>query len=45
MRANLISFLEKQMGASELGVASTYMERPLRLVAHLIMSSPEYQLC
>jgi hypothetical protein len=25
-------------------VAQTYMEQPLRLLLHLIMSQPEYQL-
>jgi hypothetical protein len=45
VRAGLIGFLEKQLGTSDLVLASTYMERPLRLVTHLIMSSPEYQLC
>jgi uncharacterized protein (DUF1800 family) len=45
VRATLISFLEKQLGTGDLTLAASYMERPLRLVAHLIMSSPEYQLC
>jgi uncharacterized protein (DUF1800 family) len=45
VRATLISFLEQQLGTSELALAASYMERPLRLVVHLIMSSPEYQLC
>jgi hypothetical protein len=45
VRASLIGFLEKQLGTSDLALASSYMERPLRLATHLIMSSPEYQLC
>ena len=45
VRAALIAFLERQLGTGDLALASTYMERPLRLAAHLIMSSPEYQLC
>ena len=45
VRATLVTFLERQLGTSDLARASTYMERPLRLTAHLIMSSPEYQLC
>ena len=45
VRASLIGFLEKQLGTGDLALASTYMERPLRLATHLIMSSPEYQLC
>jgi len=44
VRATLIAFLEHQLGTSDLAQASTYMERPLRLAAHLIMSSPEFQL-
>ena len=37
--------LERQLGTTDLARASTYLERPLRLTAHLIMSSPEFQLC
>jgi Protein of unknown function (DUF1800) len=44
-RTALVAFLEKQIGTGDLALAATYMERPLRLAAHLIMSSPEYQLC
>ncbi len=45
VRSSLVAFLERQLGTAELERASTYMERPLRLTAHLIMSSPEFQLC
>jgi hypothetical protein len=45
VRTTLVAFLERQLGTAELARASTYMERPLRLTAHLIMSSPEFQLC
>lgn len=45
VRNTLVTFLERQLGAADLALASTYMERPLRLTAHLIMSSPEFQLC
>src|SRR5262249_47600061 len=44
-RSTLVTFLERQLGTTDLARASTYMERPLRLIAHLIMSSPEFQLC
>jgi hypothetical protein len=37
--------LEREIGTREIASAETYLERPLRLVAHLIMSSPQYQLC
>lgn len=45
VRGTLIDFLEHELGTSDLGQAATYLERPLRLVAHLIMSSPQFQLC
>jgi uncharacterized protein (DUF1800 family) len=45
VRTTLAAFLERQLGTAELEWASSYMERPLRLTAHLIMSSPEFQLC
>jgi uncharacterized protein (DUF1800 family) len=45
VRDTLVAFLERQLGTADLARASTYMERPLRLTAHLIMSSPEFQLC
>src|SRR5215472_332367 len=45
VRGTLVTFLERQLGTADLARASTYMERPLRLIAHLIMSSPEFQLC
>jgi len=43
-RATLIAFLDEQLGTSDIERAKTYMEEPLRLVTHLIMSRPEYQL-
>jgi hypothetical protein len=43
-RATLIAFLDAQLGTSEMARARTYLEEPLRLTAHLIMSMPEYQL-
>jgi uncharacterized protein (DUF1800 family) len=45
VRGTLVAFLERQLGTADLARASTYLERPLRLTAHLIMSSPEFQLC
>jgi uncharacterized protein (DUF1800 family) len=45
VRTTLVAFLERQLGTADLARASTYLERPLRLSAHLIMSSPEFQLC
>jgi len=43
-RQKLIAFLNKELGTSDVAVAQTYLEDPLRLVLHLIMSQPEYQL-
>ncbi len=43
-RAAIIAFLDDQLGTSDLVRAKSYLEEPLRLVAHLIMSAPEYQL-
>jgi hypothetical protein len=43
-RLALIGFLDNELGTSDIGRAGTYMEEPLRLLVHLIMSTPEYQL-
>jgi hypothetical protein len=45
VRATLVEFLDRQLGTSDLALAATYLERPLRLAVHLIMSSPQFQLC
>ena len=43
-RDDLVEFLETELGTSDIGRAQTYMEDPLRMVSHLIMSTPEYQI-
>lgn len=43
-RNRLVEFLNADLGTSNIAVAQTYMEDSLRLVLHLIMSQPEYQL-
>ncbi len=43
-RATMIAFLDDQLGTPDIARAKTYLEDPLRLLAHLIMSTPEYQL-
>jgi hypothetical protein len=43
-RKKLTAFLTKELGTADISVAQTYMEQPLRLVLHLIMSQPEFQL-
>jgi hypothetical protein len=43
-RQMLIDFLDGQLGTSDIARAESYLEDPLRLLVHLIMSQPEYQL-
>jgi len=43
-RRRLIAFLDKNLGTTDISIAQTYMEQSLRLLLHLIMSQPEYQL-
>ena len=43
-RARLVNFLNTELGTDQIAVAQTYLEEPLRLLVHLIMSLPEYQL-
>jgi hypothetical protein len=44
MRESLVAFLTGELGTDRLDRAKTYMEDPLRMTVHLIMSTPEYQL-
>ena len=43
-RDALVAFLTKELGTDSVDRARTYMEDGLRLTAHLIMSTPEYQI-
>jgi len=43
-RQALVTTLTEQLGTADLNQAETYLEHPLRSVAHLIMSSPQFQL-
>jgi hypothetical protein len=43
-RQMLIDFLDGELGTSDVARAESYLEDPLRLLVHLIMSQPEYQL-
>ncbi|MEQ1899428.1 MAG: DUF1800 domain-containing protein [Devosia sp.] len=43
-RISLITTLTEELGTDQLAEAESYMEYGLRLVAHLVMSSPQYQL-
>lgn len=36
---------EKELGTADVWSAQTYMEEPLRVLLHLLLSRPEYQLC
>jgi hypothetical protein len=40
----LVELLTKELGTDSLDRAKTYMEEPLRMTVHLIMSMPEYQI-
>jgi len=43
-RDALVAFLTKELGTESLVRAKTYLEDPLRMTTHLIMSTPEYQM-
>ena len=44
MREALVAFLTKELGTDSIERAKTYMEDPLRMTLHLVMSTPEYQI-
>ena len=43
-RDRFATFLTEELGTDSLDRAKTYMEDSLRMTAHLIMSTPEYQI-
>jgi uncharacterized protein (DUF1800 family) len=43
-RKKIVDFLDHELGTTDIAAARTYMEEPLRMTLHLIMSQPEYQL-
>jgi len=43
-RDGVVAFLTKELGTDSIDRAKTYMEDPLRMTVHLIMSTPEYQV-
>lgn len=43
-RNALVAFLTKELGTESIVRAKTYLEDPLRMTTHLIMSTPEYQM-
>jgi uncharacterized protein (DUF1800 family) len=44
VREALVAFLTNELGTDSIDRAKTYMEDPLRMTVHLIMSTPEYQI-
>ena len=40
----LTAFLNRELGTKNIRTSITYLEEPLRMLIHLIMSTPEYQL-
>jgi hypothetical protein len=43
-RQQLTEFLTRELGSAQLSGAESYMEDPLRVLLHVIMSMPDYQL-
>lgn len=43
-RQAMIDFLTKELGTDRISTSASYLEEPLRLLVHSIMSTPEYQL-
>ncbi len=44
MQEKLTAFLTKELGTTDIAAAQTYLDQPLRMTLHLIMSQPEFQL-
>ena len=40
----IVTFLVKELGTDSLARAKSYLEDPLRMTVHLVMSTPEYQV-
>jgi hypothetical protein len=43
-RRMLVNFLNEELGTSKIEEAQSYMEDALRMMVHLLLSQPEYQL-
>ena len=43
-RIMIINFLNENLGTNSIIKAKSYLEDSIRMVVHLIMSQPEYQL-
>jgi uncharacterized protein (DUF1800 family) len=44
VRDRFVAFLTSELGTDSIDRGKTYLEDPLRLTVHLIMSTPEYQI-
>jgi hypothetical protein len=44
VRDRFVAFLTSELGTESIDRGKSYLEDPLRLTAHLIMSTPEYQI-
>jgi hypothetical protein len=44
VRRKIVAFLDAELGTADITAAQSYLDEPLRLVLHLIMSQPEFQL-
>ena len=44
VRESLAEFLETELGTADLAAAESYLEEPLRVFLHVLLSRPEYQL-
>ena len=43
-RNGFVEFLTRELGTDRIDRSKTYLEDPLRMTVHLIMSTPEYQI-
>ena len=43
-RQMLVNFISNELGTNDILDAQSYMEDSLRLLLHLVLSQPEYQL-
>ena len=44
VRHRLAEFLTAELGTANIQAAATYLEEPLRMLLHVMLSLPEYQL-
>ena len=40
----LVDFLVSELGTEDIAMADSYLEEPLRILLHILLSRPEYQL-